>query len=618
MKKVLLAIIFLLFFSPKSAFAQESFLVDANSHYAVSENGETQITLDIAIENTSNAIYAESYVLNLIGFSPENIELTKNSDKSQLNVTRENNNYKLLFLFDDTVVGLGKKRNISITFSDKSFAKKTGEVWEVQIPKLSDVNTFRDYNVILSVPSSFGQNAFISPKPDAIIESESYIEYQFTSDRTPEKGISLGFGEFQVFTISLNYHLENPLGKPAETKIALPPDTSFQRLYYTNLEPKPEKIEIDPDGNWMASYQLKAREKIDVNVFASVQLFSSPINYVLPSPQVLYENTLPTEYWQSDDPEIMRIANDLITPKRIYEYVINTLNYDYNRVKPNIQRYGARDALINKESAICMEYTDLFIALARAAGIPAREVNGYAYTENPEIQPLSLVADVLHAWPEYWDREKNIWIPVDPTWGDTTGGVDYFSKLDLRHITFVNHGTNPQLPYPPGSYKLGPEPKKDIFVSFGLLPDDRNQSIEIVAEKKSTLPLTKTKLTVQFKNKGTSAYYGLKPAFLFDEELVQENYIEIIPPFSFTEMDITIPYSLLGTKTPDNMVIVAGNQEVSIKTFKSQLILVNIITILSILIFCILIILHKSGKLDKYYRKIAKLKYVKRIRKVSI
>ena len=83
-------------------------------------------------------------------------------------------------------------------------------------------------------------------------------------------------------------------------------------------------------------------------------------------------------------------------------------------------------------------------------------------------------------------------------------------------------------------------------------------------------------------------------------------------------MDITIPFSLLGTKTPDNVVIVAGNQEVSIKTFKNKLILVNIITILSILIFGVLLILHKSGKLDNYYHKIVNLKYVKRFRKVSI
>ncbi len=54
--------------------------------------------------------------------------------------------------------------------------------------------------------------------------------------------------------------------------------------------------------------------------------------------------------------------------------------------------------------------------------------------------PLSLIADVLHAWPEYYDQQQNVWVAIDPTWADTTGGIDYFSKLDLRHLTFAIQG----------------------------------------------------------------------------------------------------------------------------------------------------------------------------------
>ena len=145
------------------------------------------------------------------------------------------------------------------------------------------------------------------------------------------------------------------------------------------------------------------------------------------------------------NPIIIDEAKNLKTAKGIYDFVSTKLKYDYERVKPNVERLGAVNALNNPNSAICMEFTDLFIALARAAGIPAREVNGFAYTENPKIQPLSLVNDVLHAWPEYYDYEKGVWIPVDPTWASTTGGVDYFNKLDLRHFTFVMHGKSSTL-----------------------------------------------------------------------------------------------------------------------------------------------------------------------------
>ena len=107
---------------------------------------------------------------------------------------------------------------------------------------------------------------------------------------------------------------------------------------------------------------------------------------------------------------------------------------------------------------MCTEFADLFIALARAAGIPAREVNGYGYTTDPQLRPLSLGNNVLHAWPQYWDSVRKVWVSIDPTWGRTTGGVDYFSKLDFNHLAFLTHGLSDSLPVMSAS---------DIQVSYG-------------------------------------------------------------------------------------------------------------------------------------------------------
>jgi len=59
--------------------------------------------------------------------------------------------------------------------------------------------------------------------------------------------------------------------------------------------------------------------------------------------------------------------------------------------------------LDNTTNAVCLEYTDLFVTLARAAGIPSRSIEGFAYTKNSRLRPLSLVDDVLHAWVQYYD-----------------------------------------------------------------------------------------------------------------------------------------------------------------------------------------------------------------------
>ena len=113
-----------------------------------------------------------------------------------------------------------------------------------------------------------------------------------------------------------------------------------------------------------------------------------------------------------------------------------------------------------------MEFTDVFIAIARAAGIPARESVGYAYTSNGRLRPLSFVADVLHAWPEYYDTDQHVWVPIDPTWASTTGGVNYFDKLDFNHIVFAHYGVTSDYPYPAGFYRKNGKTTKDVTVTF--------------------------------------------------------------------------------------------------------------------------------------------------------
>ena len=134
--------------------------------------------------------------------------------------------------------------------------------------------------------------------------------------------------------------------------------------------------------------------------------------------------------------------------------MVSNLTYDYAKAEKGNDWKGSVYALKNPGSAICTEFTDLFIALSRAAGIPARELEGFAWTENPKLRPLSLSGDVLHAWPEYWDKDKNLWIQIDPTWGNTTGSIDYFTKLDFNHIVLLFMGYRTPLRYLPDFIKL--------------------------------------------------------------------------------------------------------------------------------------------------------------------
>lgn len=589
--------------------AAGEFTTDFDVTYKVKDTGITEVQNKITLTNVFSNLYATSYSVILDSITPTDIKAFDLNGPLEIVKNTTDKTTSIEVKFKDPVVGKDKTRTFWVVFSESSFAIRTGEVWEVSIPRLSENAEFSSYYISLEVPESFGQEAYISPNPRESTQDSGYLKFKFNKEDVSKTGITAGFGQFQVFNFNLNYHLENPLSKESITEITLPADTAFQKMHYSDLNPRPSSMEVDIDGNWIAKYTLKSRERVDVVANGYVQIFASQRPYPKPSQETLDENVKEQTYWEINNPEILEISKNLKTPKQIYDYVSTILKYDYARVKPNVERLGAAAALQNPTQAICMEFTDLYIALSRAAGIPAREVNGFAYTENPDIQPLSLVNDVLHAWPEYYDSEKGVWIPVDPTWGSTTGGVDYFSKLDLRHFSFVTHGRSSTKPYPAGSYKLGSNPQKDVFVSFGSLPTERNSKLKIDAYLESWIPLVSNKLDLVITNPGPSALYNIQPRVFFDNtEVAVNGNVDMLLPFQTYKTYVDIPFSFLGTKTPDKVRVLVGIEEVTVSTNKNQVVLYNLLFIFIVAILILLTVLFrlkriKIPKIWKFQKK---------------
>jgi hypothetical protein len=297
------------------------------------------------------------------------------------------------------------------------------------------------------------------------------------------------------------------------------------------------------------------------------------------------------------------LAKELKTPENIYNFVVNTLSYNQDKATPNSQRMGAIMALENKDDVICTEFTDLFIAISRAAGIPAREINGYAYTENPNVKPISLVADILHSWPEYFDYDRKVWIPVDPTWGSTSG-INYFDNLDLRHITFVIHGEHFNKPYPPGSYKLGDNPQKDVHVSFAQNNNEYFQDIEININSERSF-IFNISIDTSIKNVGNIAAYNLSPMIFFNEKLVKSDFVNILPPFSTYKNNYNLSFKGLNGNNIESVTFKVSDKSKIIDVNLSIINRKNIVIIILLFSTITLIILYSykfynKRKLEKY------------------
>jgi hypothetical protein len=152
------------------------------------------------------------------------------------------------------------------------------------------------------------------------------------------------------------------------------------------------------------------------------------------SSELYMKYTQTEEFIESNSTEIMEKAQNITggesDPHRkarlIYNFVVSYLRYEIQE--------DEKGALWALEHGVgdCSEYSYLFAALCRAAGIPARVQAGFAFHYVNEVLKDG------HMWAEYY-LENYGWIPVDATW-------QLFDAIDNKHFSSIR-STPEVIPY---------------------------------------------------------------------------------------------------------------------------------------------------------------------------
>jgi hypothetical protein len=557
LKKIILPVflVLLFLFFPKYAFASSNFITDYHVVYTIDQNGIAHADVNGTLTNTTSQYYATSYRIQLGFDSISNVQAKDEGGSITPQVTKNSDGYVIALNFNNQAVGLGNKQQFSITFDTPTLAHHYGRIWEIDIPGITNPDDFSSFVVQLKTPASFGTPAYIKPQ-------QTGNNLTFDKQTLGRSGISLAYGDIQVYNFQLTYHLRNSNLYPIDSTIALPPSTNYQDVSITNIDPAPLNVIEDKDGNWIAKYHLSSAQSFNIIVTGNVAIHLNPKEDP-ETPTALSDYIKPQQYWEVDNTVIQQLAQQLQTPQAIYNYVSNKLHYDFSRVTNDAPRLGALGALQNPNSAVCREFTDLFIALARAAHIPAREVDGFAYTDNPKQRPITEEKDILHVWPEYYDSQRQAWIMVDPTWGSTTGGVDYFNTFDFDHFAFVVKGESSTLPIPAGGYTNSNDTgNKDIEIGFATQIPDNTPSFSL----DSTIPsVTIAGFPIQgnvvIKNTGSS-YVPSELLLLATDNFsphTQSLQTAGVPPFGTLDVPVSFNATRALTNTQGNYTIrVAG------------------------------------------------------------
>ena len=120
-----------------------------------------------------------------------------------------------------------------------------------------------------------------------------------------------------------------------------------------------------------------------------------------------------TTIYPTKDPEVMKLVERAMGKatrpkariKRLVDFVDRFIIDDYANEPLSV------NDIIETRRGDCSEHAQLFVTMARAAGIPAREISGFIYGEGADFSFGG------HAWCEV--EVDGYWHPVDPTWGET-------------------------------------------------------------------------------------------------------------------------------------------------------------------------------------------------------
>lgn len=507
--------------------------------YFLSEgnNGlNTRAQFSIQITNLRSDVFVSKFSISFPkSFVIKDLKAFDDFQEINPNLTVDDSKTKINLEFSHPNTGKNSVNTFTLQFAQQNLFQVNGNVWEVILPTIEN-KADGTYKIIVNLPENTDKKISIAkPKPTQITGN------QIIWDNPNSKTVYAVFGDSQLYSLNLSYHLNNPNLYPVYTDIALPPDTLYQKIYINSLYPKPNLVYSDDDGNYLARYNLNPKQTLPVAFSGATEISVKPRNEVIPVMRNLIssqKNYLLTDkkYWQ-----VPNVPQGLDSSYSIYQNVVTSLSYNYNKAFSKNNRLGAIGVLRTPNNAVCVEFSDLFIAYAREKGIYSREIEGYGFSNDPQFRPLSLVSDVLHSWPEFYDSKSDLWIQVDPTW-ENTSGIDYYNSFDLNHITFAIHGKQPDYPLPAGMYKT--ENSRDVSVTAITEKPKEIQSLSISGDQIPSKISDNRKISsiVTIMNTGNVYLWNIPVKVASDVVNFSNDQFSISYLAPFEKKDITLDY----------------------------------------------------------------------------
>ncbi|UCE25445.1 MAG: transglutaminase [Candidatus Zixiibacteriota bacterium] len=216
------------------------------------------------------------------------------------------------------------------------------------------------------------------------------------------------------------------------------------------FEPAPTDFLTDKWGQKVAHFRftdLPATEFTNVSMLAETKLYQTRY-YVFPDKVGSLED-IPAEIrdtylvddtkFSLNDETIQKGVKEAVGDetnaywigRKIYNYVIDRIEYEL------AGGWNIAPTVLGRGTGSCSEYSFVYIAMCRAAGLPARYVGSVVIRGDDASWD-----DVFHRWVEIYLPGYG-WIPVDPSGGDSKWPADRarsFGYLNNRYLITTSGG----------------------------------------------------------------------------------------------------------------------------------------------------------------------------------
>lgn len=165
-----------------------------------------------------------------------------------------------------------------------------------------------------------------------------------------------------------------------------------------------------PLGN--GKYTIFIGEAVKDNLYKVI--FKKEVDLNLEDDRIIFLQSSQLINWTEQTKAVIetkKIIENASTDKEkveaVYTYIINNIQYDYDKVGIITSDYIPNlDEVFESQKGICYDYAAVMAAMLRSIGIPTRLVMG-TQMDNSEV---------YHAWNEIFLKDINKWITVDATY----------------------------------------------------------------------------------------------------------------------------------------------------------------------------------------------------------